>query len=87
MVVENDNRAAAAGFSDVGFTLSFHWIDVTLLCVAPFAVLSNGSWSLQYEVQAAQVQLDADAMHAMDADTLQAMDTTKEEEEEEKKKV
>nr|CAD1827558.1 unnamed protein product [Ananas comosus var. bracteatus] len=31
VVAENDNCVAVAGFLDVGFMLSFHWIDVTLL--------------------------------------------------------
>nr|CAD1838786.1 unnamed protein product [Ananas comosus var. bracteatus] len=85
VVAENDNRAAVAGFTDVGFTLSFHRIDVTLLRAAPFAVPRNNSWPLQYDVQAAPVPLDADAMHAMDADAMQAMDALKEEGEEEKR--
>nr|CAD1842674.1 unnamed protein product [Ananas comosus var. bracteatus] len=69
VVAENDNCAAAAGFSDVGFTLSFYWIDVTLR-PALFTVPRNGSWPLQYDVQAAPVPLDADVMHAMVADTM-----------------
>lgn len=49
MVVENHNY-----FLDVGFMLSFHWIDVTLLCATVFVVLCNGSWPLQYNVQVAR---------------------------------
>ncbi|OAY66614.1 hypothetical protein ACMD2_19317 [Ananas comosus] len=74
VVAENDNRAATASFSNVGFTLSFHWINVTLLRAAPFAVPCNGSWPLQYDVQAAPVPLAVDTMQAMDADAIQAMD-------------
>ncbi|OAY78518.1 Nudix hydrolase 2 [Ananas comosus] len=43
VVAENDNRTAAVGFSDIGFTLSFYWIDIKLLRAAPFAVPHNGS--------------------------------------------
>nr|CAD1818396.1 unnamed protein product [Ananas comosus var. bracteatus] len=78
MVAKNDNRAATAGFLDVGFTLSFHRINVTLLRAAPFAVPRNGLWPLQYDVQAVPVSLNGDAMQAMDA--------MKEEDEEEKDK-
>lgn len=67
MVPENDNRTATTGSLDVSFTLSFHWIDVTLLRTIPFAVLCNGSWPLQYDVQVAPVPLDANTMQAVDA--------------------
>nr|CAD1824922.1 unnamed protein product [Ananas comosus var. bracteatus] len=67
MVAENDNRAAAAGFSDVAFTLSFHGIDVALLRAGPFEVPRNSSLPLQYDARAGPVPLDADAMAAMDA--------------------
>lgn len=65
VVAKNDNRVAAAGFSDVGFTLSFHQIDV---CTPPRSrSRTNCSWPLQYDMQAAPILLDADAMQAMDA--------------------
>ncbi|OVA18372.1 hypothetical protein BVC80_1833g21 [Macleaya cordata] len=68
---ENDNAKAHASFSDVGFLLNFHGLQIAQLRADPFDVPKNDSVDLAYVVPSMSIPLEQDAMEDVDASLKQ----------------
>ncbi|PKA62572.1 hypothetical protein AXF42_Ash012158 [Apostasia shenzhenica] len=67
VAAENDNAKAGAEFSDLGFILQFHGIEIAELKADKFDVPKNSSLPLNYLVPSSVIPLDQGAMEEMDS--------------------